>query len=797
MSSRFVVLTAMVALSVTAVASGAAGSQPRSAAPSSGSGEGVRSLPAWGSEPVPQLGSGRSELHAISVLSASEAWAVGNAGFMYDRAASPLVEKWDGTAWSVVDLPDISGAVLNGVVEIAPDDVWMVGAFNNSREALVLHWDGITVERVANPNPGANRNDLYAVTAAGPDDVWAVGSKTSSVSDPLTLHWNGTRWREVTASGTTSYDELYGVTAVAADDVWAVGMFDYRAAALHWDGKDWSRADVPVSGSSSSLAAVSAVATDEVWAVGQDSEGALSARWTGHRWRVVDVPKSGGFLRDNLRAVEAVGSGDVWAGGTSYVNGNPTSLVLHWNGRRWRPVLTPDPPQSTSDVTGVSATSDGDVFAAGGLDRRAAVLRLEDGTFGEVPVEQVGTDSNQLLGISAAAPDDIWAVGALGEFNPEALTLHYDGTEWTRVKAPAPPSGTQLEDVVALGSDDAWAVGRTNPGDFGKAVALHWDGTRWRSIGVPQPGGEYASPRLLAVDALGPDDVWAVGQYDGDSFPRTMIVHWDGSRWRLADTTRCNTYGGLAGITFLAPDDGWAVGHASICHWNGKRWALVTSPQPRLAYSEIDYPLQDVSGAATDDVWAVGTVVYDFGQYVDFGSFTEHWDGSAWERVFNPSGVGLNGVEAVATDDVWAVGRDDFGPIIVRWDGRAWADVPTPDRENGLELESITRAGPELWDAGRSLDDGADTFRSLVQRAPSRTEGAVIGTSNIGGATVVYTGPESGVIETEPTGDFQVGGLPAGRYRFTLAYEGCTPVTKKIDIVAGRTHGPDLVADCG
>jgi carboxypeptidase family protein len=788
MRTRTPVLVALIALVVTFLAGSAAGSQ---------STEGARSaLPAWGSEPVPQFGSGRSELHGISVLSANQAWAVGVMGLSQDQNAKPLVERWDGSSWSIVDVPDITGAELYGVAAVAPNDVWMAGTFNNTRESLVLHWDGGSVQRVATPNPGANRNDLYAVTAVAADDVWAVGSKSSGVTDPLALHWNGAKWREVTAPGTASYDELRSVTAVASDDVWAVGVLDNDAAALHWDGSSWTRVDVPVSGGSTSLSAVSAAAADEVWAVGQDAEGTVSVRWNGAKWTVVDVPDSGGFLRDDLRGLVVIGPDDAWAGGTSYLGGDAGSIALHWNGKQWKSVSTPHPPKSASQLRAAGAAPDGTLLMAGSLKRRASVLRLEGGALRAVPVEQAGTDANELLGISAAAPDDIWAVGSLGEFNPDALTLHYDGSEWSRVNAPAPPTGTRLEDVVAIAADDAWAVGYTNPAGRSKPVALHWDGTRWRSTTVPRPGDK--STRLLAVDALGPDDVWAVGEYAVSSAsPSTVIVHWNGRTWRPADLSGCNPYGGLAGLTFLADDDGWAVGHASTCHWNGRRWALVPSPQPRPNYFEIDYPLQDVSGVASDDVWAVGGVVYDFIEYLDFGSFVEHWDGTAWQRVPNPSGVVINGVEAVSADEVWAVGRDDFGPIIVRSNGRSWADIPTPDRDHGLDLLGMTRVGDELWSAGRSLADGADGgLRSLVQRAPSPTQGAVIGSSNVGGATVTYQGPVSGVVETDPTGSFQVGGLPAGRYRFTLSFAGCQPVTEKTTIAAGRTRLITLHADC-
>src|SRR4051794_14107008 len=135
----------------------------------------VGRLPAWGTEEVPQAGSGRSQLNAVSVVSRDDAWAVGNSGFEYAELAAPVVERWDGTRWSIVGTPDLPGVVLRAVVAVSSDDVWMVGAFNTSREAVILHWDGRSIKAVAHPNPGGNRNDLYAISATGPDDVWAVG----------------------------------------------------------------------------------------------------------------------------------------------------------------------------------------------------------------------------------------------------------------------------------------------------------------------------------------------------------------------------------------------------------------------------------------------------------------------------------------------------------------------------------------------------------------------------------------------------------------------------------------------
>src|SRR4051812_44730590 len=164
--SRVFLAAALVAVLVGYVAGGASGASSRSTSTPRDAAT-AASLPAWGSEPVPQFGSGRSSLHAVSVPSATSGWAVGVIGMSSSESARPLVERWDGASWSVVDVPDITGAELYGVVEVSRDDVWMVGTFNNSYEALVLHWDGSAVSRVANPNPGANRNDLFAVSAVG------------------------------------------------------------------------------------------------------------------------------------------------------------------------------------------------------------------------------------------------------------------------------------------------------------------------------------------------------------------------------------------------------------------------------------------------------------------------------------------------------------------------------------------------------------------------------------------------------------------------------------------------------
>jgi len=415
---------------------------------------------------------------------------------------------------------------------------------------------------------------------------------------------------------------------------------------------------------------------------------------------------------------------------------------------------------------------------------------------------------NFLTGISVGSASDIWAVGrTMDQWRSYALTVHYDGSTWTIVPSPA-GEGLRLEDVITLGPGDAWAVGWTgDPSSLDdQSVAMHWDGTAWSVVPTPQPGGSSVD-RLLAVDAAGPNNVWATGVYwDAQSSSHSVILHWDGTSWRIARTGRprlssivpstvpCDTYEGLTGITVISSSDVWAVGDATTCHYDGTAWTEVPSPQPRREYYEYSYPLEDVSAASHSDVWAVGARVLDNGFGVVWDSLAEHWNGSQWARVLElPLGQVLLGVDAVSSNDVWAVGTDGFGPMIIHYDGSAWTSVPTPEARDGGQLAGVDSAAPDdLWAAGNHYELG-----TLVEHAPSSTQGATVGQTNVSGATVSWFGPENGSTETNDYGDYEIGGLQAGTYFFTATYSGCGPDSRTVTVVAGQTIEEDFHIDCG
>ena len=101
----------------------------------------------------------------------------------------------------------------------------------------------------------------------------------------------------------------------------------------------------------------------------------------------------------------------------------------------------------------------------------------------------------------------------------------------------------------------------------------------------------------------------------------------------------------------------------------------------------------------------------------------------------------------------------------------------------------------ELWAAGNYYP--ADTgSRTLIENAPSSREGAVVGSTNVAGATISWFGPEDDSTETNSLGDYQAGGLRAGSYRFIATYPGCTPDSARVTVVAGQTAEQDFHLSC-
>ena len=129
--------------------------------------------------------------------------------------------------------------------------------------------------------------------------------------------------------------------------------------------------------------------------------------------------------------------------------------------------------------------------------------------------------------------------------------------------------------------------------------------------------------------------------------------------------------------------------------------------------------LTAVSGAAGNDVWAVGDGKGIFTNQT-FATI-RHWDGARWTEKVCRAASGSNppdgyegggpdayftGVAAAASNDVWAVGVRGSGPMILHWDGQAWTTVTHPRAfPNSATLRAVaTSSRGSAWSVGIEIE---------------------------------------------------------------------------------------------
>jgi hypothetical protein len=348
---------------------------------------------------------------------------------------------------------------------------------------------------------------------------------------------------------------------------------------------------------------------------------AQAASTWSENWQIVNSPNMGSD-NNSVTALSAVSSNDVWATGSFTIPGTQISngLIQHWNGSQWSIVPNPNP----------------------------------------------GTKSYFIKAVSANSTNDVWAVGFTADKNGnnhKTLTEHWDGSQWSII--PSPNAGNQdnfLEGMVAVSTNNVWAVGLGINRSGGSALILHWNGTQWNVVPSPNPGSTFYS--LGEARAVSANDIWSVGQaVNNNGVFKTLIEHWNGTQWNIVPSPNVGSNNNfLNSVTTVSANDVWAVGTFSnkstndrtlTMHWDGTKWSVV--PSPNIGSQTND--LFEVAAVSANDIWTVG-------RYINNSNVSQtliqHWDGTQWGIVHSPNvDLGnnlLQGLTAISTNDVWAVG---------------------------------------------------------------------------------------------------------------------------------------------
>ena len=600
-------------------------------------------------------------LNGVTCASASECWSVGYyylAGSNYQT----LIERWDGTSWTIVSSPNTGPTQANylyGVTCASTSECWTVGNYFDGNttlgQTLIERWDGTAWTIVSSPNTSDSvHDDLFSVTCASASECWAVGyANNGSIYQTLIERWDGTSWTIVTSPNIGTVSLLYGVTCRSASDCWAVGYYPYdiyngnsnQTLIEHWDGTSWGLANSanPSATQSNELSAVTCVsAAADCWAIGfynntNSFAQTLTERWDGTSWAVITSPNTAASSPNIVSGVTCVSASDCWAVGYYSVGSFLyQTLIERWDGTSWAVVTSPNTSTMQLNVLlGVTCASASDCWAVGyyldasGTTYQTLIERWDGTAWAIVTSPNTSaTQTNALSGVTCTSASDCWAVGSY--YNGTAdqtLIERWDGTSWTivtspNIGSPVPNTAASVPNILAgvtcASTSECWAVGYYHVsvngiGTVYQTLIERWDGSAWTIvISLSTSTAQY---NLLAgVTCASTSDCWAVGTYYNGSADQTLIEHWDGTAWTVVSSPNPSVQTFLNGVTCASASECWAVGYyynysttayqTLIERWDGTAWAIDSSANTDPSQNNVLY---GVTCASASECWAVGS----------------------------------------------------------------------------------------------------------------------------------------------------------------------------------------------
>jgi hypothetical protein len=320
----------------------------------------------------------RNNLNGVSCTSATSCTAVGFS-FAGTSNYQTLVERWNGSIWSIVASPDTSATkdnLLRSVSCTSPTACTAVGDYDSgsNTQTLVERWNGSTWSIVASPNTSATQNDvLQSVSCTSGTACTAVGNY-SDATGPHTLaeQWNGAAWSIVASPNTTTTQNnyLYGVSCTSATACTAVGDY-YSGSAFQvlieqWNGSTWSIVASPNTSTTvdNFLYGVSCTSATACTAVGDSSLTSghiqtLVEQWNGTTWSIVASPSTSTTQDNNFLGVSCRSATACTAVGYSTTGSSlRQTLTEVWNGATWSIVSSPNSSTTQHNfLIGASCTS--------------------------------------------------------------------------------------------------------------------------------------------------------------------------------------------------------------------------------------------------------------------------------------------------------------------------------------------------------------------------------------------------------------------------------------------------------
>lgn len=176
----------------------------------------------WSHIAAPDM-SGADQLNSVSCVTTSFCMAVGHGN-------GTIAETWNGSAWSVIPSPHAGQqpAFDQAVGVSCPSEKFcmLLDLIDNgeNQDMATFAWDGTTWSALSTPNPGPATNVLIRVACDSGVSCTAVGDESQGqASTALVERWNGSSWSVVPTPAESPSDGLTGISCIGSQWCAAVG----------------------------------------------------------------------------------------------------------------------------------------------------------------------------------------------------------------------------------------------------------------------------------------------------------------------------------------------------------------------------------------------------------------------------------------------------------------------------------------------------------------------------------------------------------------------------------------------
>src|ERR1700680_154183 len=238
-----------------------------------------------------------NDLSGVSCVSSSFCMAVGT--YFHASVAQTLIEKWNGSTWSLVSSPDSSTTQFNRLNSVSCRSTGFCIAAGyyytgTNEQTLIEKWNGSTWSLVSSPNTSSTAtNDLEGASCVSSSFCMAAGNYTGTHDQTLIEKWNGSTWSLVSSPNrsTTQDNDLSGVSCWSTSFCMAAASYYtgtiYQTLIEKWNGSTWSLVSSANTSSTQNnfLNGVSCRSTSFCMAAGDYSTGTyrqtLIEKWNG------------------------------------------------------------------------------------------------------------------------------------------------------------------------------------------------------------------------------------------------------------------------------------------------------------------------------------------------------------------------------------------------------------------------------------------------------------------------------------------------------------------------------------